>query len=269
MSGLNLISLFNRLTPKEASVRRVARDVAYGAHERHHYDLYAPKSLSDPLPVLVFFYGGGWYSGSKDDYVWMGHALAAMGYFVAIPDYRVAPEAVYPTFLQDNAAAIAHLIAHVGGWGGDAARLGVCGHSAGGYAAAMMALDRLYFGPRRGSSVIRACAGISGPYDFYPFDVPESRNAFGHWPRPVETQPVSHVARTNTAFLLLQSRADTVVGTHNAVNLKACLDVARADVTLKLYDGLSHQDMAAALSIPFRWKGSVYRDLRAFLKRAL
>jgi acetyl esterase/lipase len=267
--SFDILSLFNLLTPKEMSVRRVARDIAYGPDARHRYDLYAPKALSDALPLLVFFYGGGWSSGAKADYAWVGHALAARGYVVAIPDYRLVPEVLYPAFLDDNAAAITHLIAHGGAFGADMARLGVCGHSAGAYAAAMMALDPTYFGPVDGHSAIRACAGISGPYDFYPFNVEASRKAFGRWPHPAQTQPITFAAASDTAFLLQQSRADTVVGTHNAVNLHARLAEAGSRVELQLYDGLSHEDMAAALSIPFRGKGPILQDLSDFLTATL
>ena len=270
LAGCNTLSMFSALTPKEGNVRRIARGVPYGDGPRQTYDVYVPTKMSGPLPVIVFFYGGGWNSGSKEDYVWFGHALASMGYVVAIPDYRLVPEVVYPAFLQDNAAAMKHIMAHVSGYGGDAARLGVAGHSAGAYNAVMMALDKDYLGlDAAGHSPIKACVGISGPYDFYPFDVKESIDTFGTWPRPLETQPISYARRTNTHFLLMQSRADTVVGIHNAVNLDARLKADGDDVTLLIYEGLSHQDTAAAFSIPFRGKGTLFADCRDFLKANL
>ncbi|EGF92110.1 alpha/beta hydrolase domain-containing protein [Asticcacaulis biprosthecium C19] len=264
LAGCNTLSLFNRFTPKDGGVRRVARDVAFGDDPRQRYDVYAPAGKTG-LPVLVFFYGGGWNSGSKDDYGWMGHALASMGYVVAVPDYRLVPDVLYPVFLEDNAAAVKHVLAHAADYGGDGARLGTIGQSAGGYAAAMMALDPRYLP----ESTINACVGIAGPYDFYPFDVPASINAFGKWARPEETQPITYARKVATKFLLLQSRADIVVGVHNAVNLEKKLRDAGTDVTLKLYDGLNHQDTAAVYSVPFRKKGALFEDTRTFLIGAL
>ena len=265
LAGCNTLSLFNRFTPKDGGVRRVARDVAFGDGPRQRYDVYAPKTAAGPLPVLVFFYGGGWDSGSKDDYVWMGHALASMGYAVAIPDYRLVPEVVYPAFLEDNAAAVKHVAAHAAAYGGDAGRLATIGQSAGGYAAVMMALDERYLP----DGTVKACVGISGPYNFYPFDVTASIKAFGGWPRPEETQPVNHARKVATKFLLLQSRADTVVGLQNAVALEARLKAAGTDATLKVYEGLSHADTAAVYSLPFRGKATLFADTRAFLHGAL
>ncbi|MCR6659308.1 MAG: alpha/beta hydrolase [Asticcacaulis sp.] len=265
LAGCNTLSLFNTFTPKDEA-RRVARDVPFGDDPRQKLDIYAPKGEHRDLPVLVFFYGGGWNSGSKADYVWMGHSLAALGYLVFIPDYRLVPQVFYPVFLEDNTLAVKFVMAHAGAYGGDIRRLGVIGHSAGGYAAAMMALDPRYLGE---GAPLKVCVGIAGPYDFYPFDVPASKDAFSQWPRPEETQPVTYARKVDTRFLLMQSRADTVVGVHNAVNLDARLKAAGTDVDLKLYDKLTHPDTAAVFSVPFRNKAPLRADAAAWLKANL
>jgi len=272
LAGCNTLSLFNSVTPKDAGTQKIATNIAFGPGPRQTYDLYAPIRIAPTtsLPVLAFFYGGGWNSGAKEDYAWMGRSLAALGYLVAIADYRLVPEVTYPSFLEDNAAAIRHLLGQARTYGGDPDRLATAGHSAGAYAAVMMALDSRYLGiDAAGRSPVTACVGISGPYDFYPFDVPESRNAFGTALRPEETQPVTYARKTNTSFLLMQSRADKIVGLKNAVSLSNRLKGAGSDVTLKLYDGLSHQDMAAAFSLPFRGKAPLRADMATFLAAKL
>ncbi len=265
LAGCSVLSTFNALTPKDSGVRRIARDVSYGDDPRQTYDVYGPVKPGKPLPLLVFFYGGAWNSGSKNDYVWMGRALASMGYVVALPDYRIWPH-VYPDFVEDHAAAVKHLMARAGYYNADPARLGLMGQSSGAYGAVMLALDQDYLGT---DDPVKACVGISGPYDFYPFNVPASQAAFGAWPRPMETQPISYVRRTRTHFLFLQSRTDKVVGVHNAVNLQAKLVAAGTDCRLKLYDGLSHEDTAAVYSIPFRGKAQLFQDTKAFLAETL
>lgn len=262
LSACNTLSLFNTITPKESSVHRVAQDVAYGSHSRQRYDVYAPRERSGPLPIVVFFYGGNWSDGSKDVYAWMAHALASMGYVVALPDYRLVPEVRYPDFLRDGADAVQHIVTHATQYGGHGQNLVLMGHSAGAYNAVMLVLDPQYLG----KIPVLAYVGVSGPYDFYPFDVPASRDTFGQWPHPAETQPVNHVRKLETRFLLMQSRGDKIVGTHNAVNLAAKLKAVGTPVEVKLYDKLSHQDMAAAFSIPFRGKGPMFEDTKAFLE---
>ncbi|WP_443749055.1 alpha/beta hydrolase [Asticcacaulis solisilvae] len=266
LSACNTLTMFNAVTPKDGPVRRVAQDIAFGDDPRQRYDVYRPANRDgEKLPVVVFIYGGNWASGSKADYSWMGHAFAAMGYVCMLPDYRLVPDVRYPAFVEDVGAAVRHFVAHAGDYGADATRLALSGHSAGAYNAVMVALDPQYLG----DIPVKAVVGISGPYDFYPFDVPASRDAFGQWPRPQETLPVNHVRKLDTHFLLLHSRADTVVYIHNAVNLDAKLRAIGDDCRLKLYDGLSHQDMAAAMSIPFRGKGTIFADVKAFLAETL
>lgn len=266
LSACNTLTLFNAVTPKDGPVRRIARDVAFGDDPRQRYDVYRPGNRGDErLPIVVFVYGGNWASGSKADYSWVGHAIASMGYVCVLPDYRLVPDVRYPAFLEDVGNAVRHVVTHAADYRGDPARLALSGHSAGAYNAVMVALDRRYLG----DIPVKAVVGISGPYDFYPFDVAASRDAFGQWPNPRETQPVDHVRKLDTHFLLLHSRADTVVYIHNAVNLDKALHTVGDDCRLKLYEGLSHQDMVAALSIPFRGKGTIFADVKAFLTEVL
>src|SRR4051812_35529912 len=72
------LTLFANLSPKDAALTS-ARDVPYGPDPRQRLDVYAPKRPAAPAPVAVFFYGGSWDSGRRQDYNWVGRALAANG----------------------------------------------------------------------------------------------------------------------------------------------------------------------------------------------
>lgn len=269
LSGCSTLTAFNNLTPKDGGSKRLARDVAYGDHARQRYDIYAPTSGKN-WPVLVFFYGGNWDSGSKTDYAWMGRSLAALGYLVVIPDYRLYPEVVYPDFMKDAAQAVRHLQGQAAGWGGDPKRMGVMGHSAGAFIALSLALDEgfLKFDPLA-SNPFKVAVGVSGPYDFYPFDVEAAIRTFGNYPRPLETQPINHATKSTTKFLLQHSRDDTICRLHNSVNLDKALTKVGTESQLIVYEGLSHQDCAAAYSIPFRGKGPLRVDCAKFLQANL
>lgn len=264
LTGCSIVDTFAVLTPKEKGSKRVIKSQNYGDNPRQTLDVYTPdvaNGSQNSWPIIVFFYGGGWDSGSKEIYTWAGRALAALGYVVIIPDYRIVPEVVYPAFLDDCAMAVNYAYQHAHGWGGDKDRLVLMGHSAGAYNAAMLALDARFKMPK-----LSAVVGISGPYDFYPFDVPAAKAAFGNWPKGEETQPIFYARALKTPFLLLQSRSDIVVRTKNATALEAALKSLNTPVTLKLYDGVSHQDMVACLSIPFRGKAPVLKDTEDFLR---
>ncbi|MFT3996419.1 MAG: alpha/beta hydrolase [Asticcacaulis sp.] len=274
LSGCSTLSAFNTVTPKDSGSKRVAQDVAYGDHPRQRYDVYAPTFApgkgQKSWPVLLFFFGGNWDSGDKKDYAWMGRSLAALGYVVVIPNYRLYPEIVYPEFMKDAALTTRHVMRNASQWKGDEQRLGVMGHSAGAYMAVSLALDEsfLRFDPLA-SNPFKVCVGVSGAYDFYPFDVPAAIRTFGSYPRPLETQPINHATKSATAFLLQHSREDSICRLHNSANLDKALKAVGTQSTLIVYEGLSHQDCAAAYSIPFRGKAPLRADCAAFLKANL
>src|SRR3569623_2547342 len=136
---------FDRLVPKDLSSRRIAADIRFGPNPNTLRDLYAPRR-GGPWPMLVFVHGGGWDSGDRREYGFVGRALAARGVLVACADYRVFPEVVYPAFVEDLALAANWLGAHAAEYGGDPERLVLVGHSAGAYTAMMVALQPERFG---------------------------------------------------------------------------------------------------------------------------
>jgi acetyl esterase/lipase len=86
---------------------------------------------------LIYFHGGGLVAGSIDTHDSIARALCHWGDCRVIAvDYRLAPEHSFPAGLDDAIAAIAHLGSHGADFGVDAARVGVCGDSAGGTLAA-------------------------------------------------------------------------------------------------------------------------------------
>lgn len=262
------LSLLNSLGPRDAGARRVARDLAYGDDARQRMDLYAPTAQGS-YPTLVFFYGGGWDSGSRDLYGWAAQALAAQGFVVALPDYRLAPQAVFPAFIEDAAAATARAADLAAAHGGDPDRLGVLGHSAGAHLAMMIALDRRYMESVGRPGLIKAAAGLAGPYDFLPFDVAATRNAFGRAPDPTLTQPVAFVRADAPPLWLGHGTEDVVVHAEDTTILDERMRAAGGRSEATLYPGLDHADLVAAFSPLFRKKAPILADVSRFFYREL
>jgi acetyl esterase len=102
--------------------------------------IYAPKSPG-PLPVLLYFHGGGWVVGNLDSHDLIGRSLANLAECMVISvDYRLAPEHRFPAPLDDCFAATVWAAANVDQLGGDPMCLAVGGDSAGGNLAAAVAL---------------------------------------------------------------------------------------------------------------------------------
>ena len=265
-TSLDTLNAVNGLTPGDGGTSAVARDVAFGPDARQRLDVYAPKGARE-APVVVFFYGGSWNSGSRADYAFAGRALAARGYVVVVPDYRLVPQVRYPAFVEDGAAAVAWTVANVARFGGNPARLATMGHSAGGYIAVLLALDKRWLAAAGVPGAVKAAVGLAGPYDFAPFAPGgAAAAAFGQVADAQTTQPISFVRADAPALLLLQGSDDTTVQPRNATALAAALGRPEA---VKLYPGIGHIGIILTLSKPFRGKAPVLDDTDAFLRKAL
>jgi acetyl esterase/lipase len=246
-----------------------ARDVAYGPHPRQRMDIYVPKSGGDtPKPVVFFIYGGSWANGAKEAYSFVGDALSARGFVTVIADYRLVPEIRFPVFIEDGALALRFVRDHIAGFGGAPRELHLMGHSAGAYNAMMLTLDKRYLttvGLR--SSDIRSTVGLSGPYDFLPFDIDVTKDAFGNARDPAQTQPVNFVRSDAPPIFLATGSQDTTVLRRNSERLAQALRRAGArSVSLKIYPGLGHAATATSLSRLLQWQAPVLDDVIAFLR---
>jgi acetyl esterase/lipase len=260
------LGAFNGLVPKDGGGRLAAQGVAYGDGLRRRLDIYVPRQRADKLrPVIVFFYGGSWNSGARQGYAFVGRALAARGFVTVVPDYRLVPEVTYPSFVEDGAAAVRWVRENARAYGGDGERIVLAGHSAGAYIAAMLAVDGRWLGQDRAS--VRGLAGLAGPYDFAPFTVASSQAAFGRWPKPAETQPVTWADASAPPALLLIGADDTIVRPRNSDALAAKLRAAGVAAEVKRYPGIAHVGILTAIAKPFRGKAPVVRDVAEFAER--
>jgi acetyl esterase len=101
--------------------------------------VYRPEG-EGPLPLVAYLHGGGWVIGSLDGFDPLCRALAnASGAVIASIDYRLAPEHPFPAAPDDARAAVRWLAEHAEELGGDPARLGIAGDSAGGNLATVTA----------------------------------------------------------------------------------------------------------------------------------
>ena len=264
----SLLALLNLLTPKPRASRRVARAVPYGPDKRQVLDIYAPRSGAGPWPVIYFVYGGSWNMGERGYYEFAGRAFAAAGFVVVLVDYRLVPEVEYPVFLDDCAAALAWTAAHIAEHRGDPDRIALMGHSAGAYNAVMLILAERYLSPDLRSRV-RAFVGLSGPYDFYPFDVAVSLRTFGAVADPKSTQPVNLTRPGLPPMLLIHGDADTLVRPRNTVALAARLRGSGNSVVETHYPGIGHAGTLLALGSFATRRAPVLADVVAFLKSHL
>ncbi len=148
---------------------RVVRDVAYAEGKdadpvRHRLDLYLPRGKKG-FPVLLFAHGGGWKNGRKEQFEFLGKALAGHGIGVVTVNYRLYPQVKFPANVEDVARAFAWAHRHIGDYGGRPDCLFVGGHSAGGHLVSLLAADAAYLKAQGLSQTdIKGVVSISGLY---------------------------------------------------------------------------------------------------------
>ena len=102
--------------------------------------VYKPNEKKN-LPVLVFFHGGGWVIGDLETHDKECRLLCNNGECIVVAvDYRLAPEHMFPAAVDDCWAALSWVKLNAASFGGDSERVAVCGDSAGGNLAAVIAL---------------------------------------------------------------------------------------------------------------------------------
>jgi len=266
LSACSPVKVLNALTPSQTYDKTTG--IAYGDDPRQKLDVYVPRHALAGAPVVVFFYGGSWNSGSRDDYTFVGEALASRGIVAVVADYRLYPQVRYPLFLEDSARAVAWTRTHIREFSGNAQRMYLMGHSSGGYNAAMLALDANLLGAVGMSPKdLRGWIGLAGPYDFLPIENPDVRPVF-FWPlSPPQSQPINHVSRgAPPALLIAASRDDLVDPARNTAGLARKMRKVGVSVQDLYYSRPSHITLVATLSRPLRGLAPMLDQVVGFIK---
>lgn len=151
---------------EEAAAFRAAHeageiDVVYGARPRNRVDVFPGRTAAGRGPVIVFIHGGYWRSLDKTYFSHVAGPANAAGFDVALPTYSLCPEVSIADIVDEIRQSCLFLFRRHG------RRLVVCGHSAGGHLAAVVAATewKHYGAP---PDLVQACLAISGLFDLRP-----------------------------------------------------------------------------------------------------
>lgn len=249
---------------------RIIEGIAYGGDSRQRMDVYMPTAAptsSDGHPVVVFFYGGSWQGGRREDYRFVARTLAQRGIVVVVPDYRLYPQVRYPEFLRDGAQAVSLVLQQASMWGGDKQRVFVMGHSAGAYNAAMLALDERWLHQAGSSTALLAgWVGLAGPYDFLPITNEDVKPVFFYPNSPPDSQPIVYVSPSSPPCFLGAALRDDLVNPHrNTMQLAHKLRDLGVEVQEKIYPRANHLSLIGAFAWPLRGLAPVLDDVSQFV----
>lgn len=227
--------------------------------KRSVLDVYCPKSkslspaplptlLPTLLPTIIWFHGGGLSGGQKH----IPSALKNKGVCVVAPNYRLHPKVKSPVYIEDAAAAVAWVFKNIGNYGGDSSKIFVSGHSAGGYLASMIGLDKKWLSAHNvDADNIAGLIPFSG-HTITHFTVRKERGISGKRPIIDELAPLYHVRADAPPLLLITGdRELEMLGRYeeNAYMMRMMKVVGHKQTRILELDGYGHNIVGPALPL--------------------
>ena len=207
-------------------------------------DVYLPKNVTPPYPVIVWIHGGAWLAGSKENA--RAAFMVNFGYAVVSINYRLSQQAIFPAQIYDCKAAVRWIRAHASEYNFDPDRIGAWGLSAGGHLSALLgtaadvdSLEGDVGGNAQFSSEVQAVCDWYGPSNLptvvdYPSDLdwvsPDSPGgrligcAIPDCPDKARAaSPITYLSGDEPPFLIMHGTEDLTVPFHQSVELDSAL----------------------------------------------
>ena len=246
--------------------RPVVEDLAYGPAERNRLDVYPTDAAN--APVLLFVHGGGFVGGDKRGdplfYGNVGRYFAAHGYLAVLANYRLAPDATWPSGNEDIAAILSWIGINAAEHGGDPERIVIIGQSAGAAHVTGYLFDPRWKGYANRS--VRAAALLSGFYRAKEPMLAGPRLYVGEdqaaWP---DRSPATHVGPDHPPLLLSVAELDPAQIADQTLDLAAALNgVDGRPPELHWFAGHNHVSTVHGLGLG---TDRVGQTLRAFANK--
>ncbi|PCH86045.1 MAG: alpha/beta hydrolase [Piscirickettsiaceae bacterium] len=266
LSGCSSLNTLNTIIPDGDST--LVSSLTYGLNNRQKLDIYLPSTLTKKAPVIIFFYGGRWQSGAREEYAFVGQALANRGFITVIPDYRLYPEVEFPGFITDAATATDWVLKHIKQYGGDSSQAYLMGHSAGAHIAAMLVTNTSYLSNIGVSNKqIKGLISLSGPLNFKITD-DDIKKVFSAASQYSDTQPITFVDGSEPNMLLLHGAKDKTLWPANSISMAEKVNRLGGHANIITYKDMSHVGLLLALAnAPFLYFAPVLDDIEAFIKQ--
>ena len=207
-------------------------------NERCLLDIYYPKNSSG-FATVVWFHGGGLTSGSKE----LPEGLKDKGICVVSVNYRLSPKVNSPKYIEDAAAAVAWVFKNINTFGGDNSLIFISGHSAGGYLASMISLDKKWLlADGIDANKIAGIIPLSGQAITH-FEIRKERGIPDTQPVIDELAPLYHVRADAPPLLLITGdRELEMLGRYeeNAYLMRMMKIAGHKETKLYELDGFGH-----------------------------
>jgi acetyl esterase/lipase len=215
--------------------------------ERCVLDVYYPKN-NPGFSTVIWFHGGGLTGGNKE----LPEALKDQGIAVISVNYRLGPKVLSPKYIEDAAAAVAWVFKNIPAFGGDESLIFLSGHSAGGYLASMLGLDKKWLNTQGiDANKIAGLIPFSGQAITH-FLVRKERGIADTQPVIDELAPLFHVRADAPPLLLITGdRELEMLGRYeeNAYLMRMMKIAGHQKTKLYELDGFGHNMTAPAFPL--------------------
>ncbi|MFW1754112.1 alpha/beta hydrolase [Acinetobacter wanghuae] len=238
----------NRLTPKKGYT--VQTQLAYGLKSRQRFDLFKSEQPLAHRPLIIFVHGGAWLHGDKKDYFFIGEAFANEGYDVIVMNYHLAPEHIFPAYVDDLHVLLSYLQQSAAKHEISAENIVLMGHSAGAFNV-MSGVHYPASNTLNQPLSVRAIIGLAGPYHFDYKDDPLCADAFDQSVPYQQVMPYYFVQKTPTKHYLMIAEKDKIVGHFNSHDLDRVLKEHGNHSEVVMIPKLGHITIVGSLSSLF------------------
>jgi acetyl esterase/lipase len=246
---------------EDFSQPKIIHDLSYGADTAQRMDVYLPANRSvSSTKSIILIHGGGWNSGSKNDFVTYIDSFQKRmpDYAIFNLNYRLVNGSnLFPTQEQDVKTAIDFIVKNSGKYGINKNKLVLLGASAGGHLALLQGYK--YSHPK-----VAAIIDFFGPTDlvtmfqkpWHPYVPFVLQMITGTTPKQnlslyQQSSPINYVSSHSAPTLILHGGSDNIVNVSQSKSLKEKLDKAGVKNELVIYPGKSHGWHGPALSNSF------------------
>jgi acetyl esterase len=246
---------------------KVARDIAYGSHERQRMDIHTAtmRRSEHGVPIVAVFHGGGLVGGMRSNTSTFADYFASIGFVGVAAGYRLAPDFTWPEGARDVGAVVTWLRDHAREYGGDPERIFVTGISSG-----SLHVATYVFRPELTPSATARPAGailLSGPYTFDSSSPNKGELAYfgedrSRWPHMVVP---GNITRTDIPVLFTTAEYDDprYLTAHAALFSEL---VQKHGVRPRFRQSLGHNHVSQLLSVGTE-DTSVSREILDFIDR--
>ncbi|KAG8056067.1 hypothetical protein GUJ93_ZPchr0001g32551 [Zizania palustris] len=243
---------------------QVRRSIVYGDQPRNRLDLYIPKYISRPCPVVAFVTGGAWIIGYKAWGALLGRRLAERGIIVACIDYRNFPQGTIGDMVSDASQGISYVCNNIASYRGDPNQIYLMGQSAGAHISACALMEQAVK-ESRGEPVswsvtqIKAYFGLSGGYNIHSLvdhfherglsrsiflSIMEGEESLSHYsPEMVVKESSSQAIALLPLIVLMHGTEDYSIPSSSSQSFADILQQTGAQAKLLLYEGKTHTDI--------------------------